>query len=270
MNNAIITWVSGEEFCKLPELQVFFKSIIKINCLADIIVLTHDMTNDYRNYMLSIGVEVIDIDKSEVHMVVRDRFLAIFELLSKRKYNHVILADSKDIVFQSNPFKYVLNNFKHKDKFVLLCSEGAEHFKSEWNSINQVIVQQNVAQFKKHFVDRPILNSGFIYGTNDELKFLSMLIWSNTCKTLQPVSEQGILNYLHFFLEKDRIFEVFTPQDKAFVLTGEGIVRKWVDYEFKNDMFYHKELNTPFVVCHQWERSSHRNKILELYCDKKT
>jgi hypothetical protein len=268
--NAIITWVSGSAFCRLPELDVFFKSIRRTGCLADIIVMTHDMEQDYREELLSQGIEIVDIPKDNIHMVVRDRFLAIYEFLAKNphKYNHIILADSKDIVFQENPFKFALWNFPSLDKCVLLCSEGGEHYKSEWNSVNQLIVQQNVAQFSMAFINRPILNSGFIYGTPEELKFLSLLIWTNTCKTLQPVSEQGILNYLCFFLERDPIFKIFTPQEKAFVLTGEGCTRKWVDYEFKDGKFHHPKLNMPFAVVHQWERIlEHKKSVFEQYID---
>lgn len=268
--NAIITWVSGKEFCRLPELDVFFKSFFKLNSLADMIVMTHDMDRDYQEELLSHGVEIVDIPKENVHMVVRDRFLAIYEYLAKHghKYGHVILADSKDIVFQANPFRHVLWHFPQKERFVLLCSEGGEHYQSEWNSINQLIVQQNVAEFSMDFIHRPILNSGFIYGTPEELKNLSLLIWSNTCKALRPVSEQGILNYLYFFLERDPTFTVYTPKDNPFVLTGEGVVRKWVECEFLEGKFCHAESKHPYAVVHQWERvSEHKEKVLEQYHD---
>ena len=268
--NAIITWVSGKEFCKLPELGVFFKSLRKTGCNADVIVMTHDMECEYREELLSQGIEIMNVPEENVHMVVRDRFLAIYEFLAahSNKYEHIILADSKDILFQKDPFEYVLDNFSVSKKFVLLCSEGGDHYKSEWNSVNQIIVQQNVARFSRDFVNRPIINSGFIYGTPEELKYLSLLIWTNTCRTLQPVSEQGILNYLYFFLEKDRVFRVFTPQEKGFVLTGEGCTRKWVDYEFKDGKFFHVKSDQPYAVVHQWERvSEHKKAILEQHSD---
>ena len=283
--DAIFAWASGDEFCELPEFNVFLKSIKRMEKRSgfrgDVLIFTHDMNSHIRQKLLADGFDVIDVDPSEIHMVVRDRFLAMYKWMcaNPNKYQNVLLVDSKDVVFQSDPFDYMRTenmppgNDPYKEKeFVALCMEGGLHYQSEWNAMNQVKYQVNVKEFEINFGRWPVINSGFIIGSYEEIKNLSLLIWSNTLSTLQPISEQASLNYLSPLLVLDKTYMMIDPKEHALCATGEAIVRDWLSeggddlgFEFKNGKIYNAKLDVPYAAFHQWERTYLKNLILEQY-----
>ena len=276
---AIISWASGHDFCRLPEFNVFLQSIRRCGFLGDVILFSHDLDAKMRHRFKSMGYDVIEVNPDRIHVVVRDRFLILYEWLVDHgwKYNNIIMTDSKDVLFQRDPVEYINKAATARkltqptwitgDAYVMLCSEGEEHCRSSWNSINQVRLQQNVAEFEQNFVHRPIINSGFIIGTPEELKNLSILLWTNSIRTLDYLSEQATLNYLYFYLEKDARYELYTPQDCPLCITGEGIKEGWLDSKpiFKDGQLYYPKSDEPFYVFHQWDRTEYRDAILEQF-----
>ena len=289
MKNAIISWASGYDFCRLPEFNIFLNSIKSSGFEGDVVLFSHDLDDEIHDKFLSMNYKIVMTEKDRVHLVVRDRFLFLYEWLIENgdNYDNIIMTDSKDVLFQKNPSDYFLmrqlcaegavfpadlgeeQQISHKEleKYVLLCCEGDVHYKSEWNSQNQVRLQMNVDEFKMPFIHRPIINSGFIAGSPEELKNLCLLMWSNSIRTVTKLSEQATLNYLYFFLEKDPIYKLYHPQDHPFCLTGEGVKQGWVDHvEMKEDgLVYNSELDMPYFAFHQWERTEYKDKIMEKY-----
>jgi len=268
--NAIVTWASGELFLELPEFKVFLSSIERLSLKC--YVFTHDMPSEKENELLDRGFDVVRFSGDDIHMVVRDRFLEIYRWLLKNSsdLNHVILTDSKDVVFQTNPFecdKRVFGMELIPQKLVFLCHEGGKHYQSEWNATNQIKFQMNVGEFKQKFTNSPIINSGFIYGHVELIRNLSFLIWSNSITTAMPISEQATLNYLYFYLKDDPAYVLLEPEKTALCATGEGVKQNWLDFvpAMKDGLLYHPVLKTPYAAFHQWERTIHKDEIMEKY-----
>lgn len=263
MNDVIITWASGEKFCKLPEFKVFIESIKRLELSFDTLIFTHDMSLEIRKSLTADGFYVIDVKPDDIHLVVRDRFLACYRWLTNHSYDRVLLTDSKDVVFQQNPF----SNVPNEKEYVLLCHEGGLHNQSEWNSANQFHLQLNVRDFARIFSHDPIINSGYILGTSKEIQNLCLLLWSNSVMKNCELSEQATLNYLYFYLKDDPIYRLCHPRENCLAITGEAIKRNWLDFpiEFKNGMLYHSKSGEPCVAFHQWERTIYKDQILEAY-----
>ena len=270
--DAIITWASGDKFCRLPEFNIFLKSIKKIGMSCDVIIFTHDMPTDIRQKLFADGFEVIDADAKNIHLVVRDRFLEIYRWLVKdgRKYHRVLLTDSKDVLFQTDPFYYGRSwDQEYGDEYVILCLEGGLHYQSEWNAVNQIKYQSNRFPFERKFTQSPIINSGFIIGTREEMKNLSLMIWSNSIGTAWPLSEQATLNYLYHFLIEDPIYKLADPCVSHLCATGEGIKQGWLEKPpvFKNNRLYHPHDDKLYCAFHQWERTCYKDAIFEAYAE---
>lgn len=277
MRNAIITWASGKDFCRTPEFNVFFKSLERADVDAECLIFTHDMDEEIRQNFLSQGHDIIDVDPDRVHYLLRDRFLHWHEWLcaNGHKFDYVLLADSKDILWQADPFDFLKEffvfNWRHNslfdcEEFVLLCGEGGKHYQSEWNSHQQFICQMDTKDFDVPFTDKPIINGGFILGTPQAVRDWIFKVWIATLKTKGACCDQPVMNYLYFFLEKDPTYFLIEPCAWPLCATGEAIKRNWMDPEpfFKNGRLYHPDEKL-FKAFHQWERTIYKDEILKQF-----
>jgi hypothetical protein len=262
--DAIVTWASGEAFCKLPEFKVFLESIKRLDMPCDKVIITQIMPDEVRKEITDYGFQVFDSDLPKNSVILRDRLLGTYRwLLKHNNYNRILLTDAKDVVFQSDPFDYV----RVSEEFVLLCSEGGKQWQSQWNAHEQMKIQANRAPHVYKFSKNPIINSGFIVGTYKEIRNLALLLWSNSIPTKYIVTDQATLNYLHPYLLEDPAYYIADPMMTSLCATGEGIKEGWLDIEptFEDGKLIHPIFKKPYCAFHQWERTKHRDSIFEVY-----
>ena len=174
----------------------------------------------------------------------------------------MILSDSKDVYFQKNPLEAI-----HQDPFLFLFSEGFQHRQSEWNINDQIKAQVRLRDFSKNCLDWPVVNSGFIIGTFQEVKQLAFLIWSCTLMNGGNCTDQAILNYLVQYLKDDPVYKIHEPTNNLLVATGEAVSQKLMqpDPYFQEGKLYCSLVNKPYFVFHQWDRTIYKNDILRLF-----
>lgn len=251
-----MTWASGEEFLKSSSIQVFINSIKKNVKNTHVVFLTHDMSQEFEKSLYPF--EVIRIPADNVHLIMRDRFLAIHDYLARSNFQYVLLSDCKDVLFQGNPFSAI-----NRENFVWLCDEGLTHKESSWNAMNQVIIQQDVKEFQRDFMDAPVINAGLIMGSRENIKNLSLMIWLHNQMTSHLVSEQGNLNYLQFFLTKDPVYEIKSPFNCNYALTGEAVVQGKITPALHNGQVCLEDI--PYLIFHQWDRTDFKDMIHERF-----
>lgn len=250
--NLVATWASGEEFCKSNGFLNYIKSL---DCItnAEKVIFTHDMPVVTREFLGKFGIQIVDVDPKKVHYLIRDRHLAYWEFLveNSHRYHHCIFADSKDVIFQEDPFGYVLFG-----PMIAFVSEGMTHSQSGWNSIDQYECQRNVREFSENLSPRPVLNGGVILGSSEELKNFFLLLWTNTVRCVGSCTDQAVLNYLFTFLEKEgkQRYVVCDPYRDRMCLTGEAVKEKFFRPTFKDGVFFHPETEKPYYIVHQYER----------------
>ena len=69
--NLLLTWASGEHFCKLPEVEIFLKSSKIID--ADKLVIEHDLNADAIKLFEKHSFKVFKVEPKLVNYVLRDR-----------------------------------------------------------------------------------------------------------------------------------------------------------------------------------------------------
>lgn len=263
MRKLIATWASGEEFCHSIGFNAYLKSLKVFNDNhCEKVVFTHDMPQDVRDQLISLGIVIQDVDPSEVHFLIRDRNLAYWKYLVSNldRYYICIFTDSKDVIFQADPF----NIFRASD-FCALVGEGMTHSQSGWNAIDQYECQRNVREFGKSLSDESVINGGVIVGTPSRLRDLFFLLWSNTVRAIGKCTEQAVLNYLYQFLKFDQDFYLCDPKSSNLCVTGEAIKEGHFKPLFEGGKFLHPTTRVPYSIIHQYERTEYKEAVLAQY-----
>jgi len=257
MTNALVTWASGQDFCRSDGFKVWLASS-KENVNADRFVFTHDMPDDVRTDLLNQEIQIVDVNPKEVHFLLRDRHLHFWQWLTSIGYDNFGFTDAKDVVFQSDPFKHlgVLGG-----RIILTC-EGMEQDQSPWNQGDWFQAQIDTRQFKFPYTERPVINGGVVFGDRHCLKNHFLLLWMTTLKSLGQCTDQGVLNILYNFLEKHWEYEVTDPRSDNFCLTGEAAKHGLVDYLFQNNCLKN-DSGEDYCIVHQWDRIPNVNTSLK-------
>lgn len=270
LNNAVFTWASGEEFLKLPEFGVFRESFNRLR-FADMWMFSHDLPEDVERSFFDDGYWVNKL-QIEIKNLLRDRWYHYWIKLQECNYDYVLICDSKDVIFQDDPFK-IMNEMSvetRKTDFLLLVEEGGLHYQSEWNSQEQYKLQIDVdADWRQDYARSPILNGGFIMGTPKKLSEFCLLLWTNMLRGAQAFTDQAMINFLYNWLESDEDILTYNPNHinaPPYCLIGEGVKRDWLKHQpvmKDGKLVNHKD--EPYYALHQWERTEWQDQLMEVY-----
>lgn len=256
---AVCTYASGESFCNSDGFKTYISSLKNIPN-ADFFIFTHDMPESVQNELSHINI--VKVDKNKIHYLMRDRNLVFYEWMCENYdlYESFLFTDSKDVIFQDNPFEFENING------AILASEGMKHKDSLWNLNDQSQSQINVREFTIEIQEKPVINGGIIMGNGPILKNHFLLLWTNTIRSIGRCTDQGILNYLYQWLEKTHKYTVMCPLISNFCLTGEGVKQGVVKSDFRDDgCYYYSLYDQKYAIVHQWDRLPEKELIIKRY-----
>ncbi len=273
----ILTYGSGNAI-ESPTFWVFVNSFIKHIPNADLVVLTHDMNPVVRTKLENRGVTIVDVPAGEMYYLYRDRHLHFWKYLNEHghKYEHVLITDSRDVVFQANPFDWIdvwKDRFKdikgNKDflnHFVVVMSEGFKRSQCGFACIEHFEFQRDVpTPHLKEDNDRWVCNAGVTLGTPRAIQDFEMLMFSVTMKTMGRCTDQATLNYLMYILDNDDAYHIAHPHLDNLCLTGEGVKSGKVTSVLSDGKLYNPKDQLYYIV-HQWDRlEGTRDEIVKLY-----
>jgi hypothetical protein len=232
----VLTWCSNVKGKELFYNNFF--NTLRNYYSGDIVVVTNENN-------LSLKVDNKFITSVKINNILCDRHFVFWDFLKNRKYDNVLIADSRDIIFQDNPFNYL----NHK---MMLTEEGFLHQDSAFNCEEQFFVKKTVGLFDSDFLNQPVVNGGVIIGESSCVKDFCFLIWSN-CLRYPGVTDQAVINHLISYLKTDKDYHISSPHLENFCLTGETVKRNYVKY--KNiDGFACNNLNQKYCIFHQYDR----------------
>ena len=267
--NLVLTYAAGEQFLELDSFWVFAQTLSKLEN-TDKVILTHEMSHLVRDRLSDLGFCVENVTLKSAN-ILRDRHLHFWEYLNDHghKYKYVSICDSKDVLFQRNPFDWLDEEWKPRfdsikgnksflNNFVVLTSEGFRQSQSGFARIENFEFQRDVPpQFITDDSDRWVINGGFSIGTPQALQCHEFLIWSVAMKTLGRCTDQATLNYLMNYLDEDATYSISQPFQDTLCLHGEGVKEGFVKEPIVQDgEFRSSYLNEPYCVIHQWDRLS--------------
>ena len=261
--NYVFTWACGEKFQNSQGFHIFLESAYREE--LDLVVFSDKFYGQWEKTLHCLGHDTCTVDG--IYYLLRDRWHHYAKSLYALDADYVCLCDSKDVIFQDDPFK-IVKDLDIRGEFVIFCDEGITHGENDWNGGDQFRCQIHVVgEWKKEFLSRPVLNGGFIIGTPKKLAQLATMIWTNMIRNPQPpFSDQAMINFLHFWIEDDPQVYVCNPTDHNLCLTGQGIVEEKVHYMKKDDgTFYNLMSSKKYYAFHQWDRTEWADSIRKDY-----
>jgi len=214
----------------------------------------------------------IDIMKFERHYITQ-KYLSLIE----DRDSTVLVTDTIDVIFQSDPFLWYKNNKSNK---LLVGSEGVE-IQNEW--WNHGIISKQFSQYVDNIKTNDVFCTGVVMGEIDLVQELMFYIFNFTRNVKSEESEgidqaamQVILQSKFF---KDNLQATTTSESFVVHCAVAGPTEQFVSWgfqknykydlpRFENNVVINKD-NIPYCIVHQynrireWERGLN-NKVYEL------
>jgi Tfp pilus assembly protein PilF len=250
--------ISGEKFSGIEGVGVYLKSLARVFG-GDKYILANGLFAERIREIKSLGFKIIQIPRMEAVLSGRWRIYDAF--IGATRYERYLLTDSKDVLFQGNPFDFPLG-----EDSVVLVGEGMVHGNSVWNILDQAAFQRSIG-VEVDFKDWHVINSGVEYGTREKMKELV----GRVCRIMSgPMAstDQAALNYIyHISLKSDARYVLALPGAKAFCATGwserEGTPVEGYDLKWNGEKFFSPRVGV-YGIVHQWERTPFGGELLKV------
>jgi hypothetical protein len=158
------------------------------NC--DIAVLASDIDGASVQKLVQEGCQVAVHQHHQNLAPHVERFMYIYDYLSKTSYDYVLMTDVKDVVFQRNPFEELQICGAN-----LICgSEGLRYQHEPWGDQN--LQQTFGAHLWNQWRTWEIFNVGVIAGTQEDVKYAALQIFLTSINRAIPICDQAVWNYL--------------------------------------------------------------------------
>ena len=147
-------------------------------------------TDETRKWLIDQGflvVEMAQVPNIPVHVL---RFLSIYHFLRDtwQDYNYVVTTDVKDVYFQTDPFKFLV------DRKLVIASEGLKYKDEPWGNEN---LHQAYGQYVyEGFKNNEIFNVGTFGGQSEYVKDMVFHIFTNGVNRPIPIVDQAVFNVL--------------------------------------------------------------------------
>jgi len=251
------------------QIKYWVNSINRCGFEGDKVLILFNASDELAEQVSDQGFDVImsDMDMNVAPHVMR--FMAIHEYLSQNDYRYVVTTDVRDVVFQSNPIDWLVNNLG--DKKVVVGSECLKYKDEPWgdNNIKETFGDYVYNKMK----DNTIYNVGVIGGYGKYVSDLCLDLTVNTVNRPIKICDQAVFNFLALNqMYKDQIF-LADLQDNWAVQLGTLADPRKMDYFRPNLLepeptFDGTHVNTTTgtpVVAHQYDRTNWRGKIEAIY-----
>ena len=202
---------------------------------------------------------------------------------NKDTYRYVVVTDTRDVIFQKDPVKYLGNNLFRQS--IICASEGLAYKDEPWGNKN--LLDTFGPMVYDEFKDNLIYNVGTIAGFYEEVRDLLLQIFFQSVNRPIPIVDQAVFNFLinqHpycgevLFTNNSSGWAIQLGTTKAAIEAGAGdigqIVRQnpsmmneyikvYQDEQpvIKDNLVFNDQV--PFTIVHQWDRVPAIKQIVE-------
>lgn len=253
--NVIMTTIHKYSY---DQVETFIRSIDASRIDAMRVAVIYELEDDVVNRLKDDGFMVF---KYELFgHVAEQRFsdmVAVIEMLSQSvPINRVLIVDSRDLVFQSDPFKWIESN---GDPDLILSDEGVTHADEPWNKATMTrCYGEYICSL---LADKNVINAGVIAGSIEKVRDLLVSIVMYDMASPATPSDQSALNMIaHSSLSRS-----------SYMLAGDGDawaaqlhvkVARQDELRIKNGYQLVNEKDVPYCIVHQYDRSEMLTKLI--------
>lgn len=200
-----------------------------------------------------------------------ERFFHFFNYLHQNayKYRNVLICDNKDIVFQTDPSRWLED---HLNMPMVAGSECLKYKDEAWGSQN--LEQTFGPYFHDLYKHNTIYNVGFWGGRSEYVRDMCLSIFQMALNRPIAICDQAVFNMLLFTamyqdtvqlaqLSDALVCHLGTLMDPHKMTTFEPLLLEAPPY-FDGDVFKNVEGKT-FVAVHQYDRSIYSERVKEIY-----
>lgn len=244
----------------VEQIKNFVLSFRKFN-KDDDIILIYNLNDSHRiqKFADEYNIQLVDFGSYQqlpIH-VVASRFLKYRDIVRDNQYQSYLLADVRDIFFQSNPFE----NLPETDYLYSFTEDPAVTIEIEPHHIQRItqLFGQNELQ---RFTGKKIICSGTILGTQQKMlnwlsifeNYLGEIQKKNPRICYEMLLDQVIANHIFYFQENGQATEVKNNGDIVGTI-GHCITHPdhSGDMKLEGDIIY-LDGKVPAII-HQYDRS---------------
>ena len=196
-----------------------------------------------------------------------ERFLYIFDFLSKNDYRYVVTTDVKDVIFQKNPIEFIEKNLDKNE--MIFSSESLLYMDEPWG--NQNLFETFGQYFYDHYKNNEIFNVGVLAGTSKAIKGMCSMIFNMGINRQIPIVDQAVFNYIisHEPYLSNCLY-LSSEEGWACQLGTTGDPSKDFDKvlldpkpRLEGDIVVTSIDSIPFYIVHQYDRVPDMKKIIE-------
>jgi hypothetical protein len=178
-------------------LKPWVQSIKDTGFTGDTVLFAIGTTNELVTKLQNEGVIVIPLEKNDKMMIHMQRFIHIYDFLSRYgdNYRYVISTDVRDVIFQLNPSEHI-QKFTGGDNYfpIVVSSEVIKIKDEEWNRNN---ILKNFGEYFYNIVkENPVCNVGVLAGTSNAIKELCFYLYQFSINRPDWVADQAAYNML--------------------------------------------------------------------------
>lgn len=249
-----VTFIAGRAFSLSDGVAVYIRSLANVFKGAKY-ALVHDIARDTHKELQHRGFSVLSV--ASVEHLTRDRWLAFYHLLSALDHAACVLSDSKDVVFQRDPFPLFTSDGIH------FVSEELTHAQLSWNLDQQYGLQSSIG-VRCDLSGTPVINAGVVCGSVARLREFSILMYSNLLTSDPDSSDQAMLNLLyHAFLHRST--HVLLPSTSRLCAIGASAHYR-TTHEMDDGLRWSGEAVSDacgelYALVHQWERTRFASEV---------
>jgi hypothetical protein len=286
------------------DLQYWINSIKKTGFKGDVVLVGTNMKKETIDKLTSVGVklslygnknEAGDVEAKSGLPPHVERFFYIWDYLEKSEtsYNHVIVTDTRDVIFQTNPSEWLEQNLTMHE--LVASSEGMRYKNEPWGNSN--LFQSFGGYFHNKLKDNYIYNVGVIAGTMMHVKSMMLTIFQMSLGRPIQIVDQAVYNFILniptirkdvYFSECSNDWAVNLGTALDAVKAGSGDLGKYacedqvamkeyvmnfedVQPKVQDDGFVVNPDGKKYSVVHQWDRvPSLKSKVESMYGDSNT
>ena len=157
---------------------------------TDVVLVYDNATDETLDWLVEQNVVIVpmlQVRNVPIHVL---RFLSIYEYLDKhwQHYDYVVTTDVKDVYFQADPFKFLV------DRKLVIASEGLKYKDESWG--NENLLQAYGPYVYDKFKDNEIFNVGTFGGKSEYVKDMVFHIFTNGINRPIPICDQAVFNVL--------------------------------------------------------------------------
>jgi len=253
------------------DIRPYVESIEKSRFNGKKVMLVYDVPQETIDYLKSFGWELYGGELHE-HIIVQ-RFIDAYKLLESFLDETIIWTDVKDVIFQTDPTKWIQDNMK---KEILSFSECITFKDDDWATVNAGTSFPIEWEWLK---EKTSYCAGTIVGKGYALKdlFLEIYHWSKTTSNPGQLGDQAAYNILinlnHF---KENV--QFVSQEEGFVTQLGTVLIKKEQFKDKlleptplisSDYTITNQNGDIFPIVHQYDRDyTLKQKLMDKYQQK--